>query len=249
MKKTVLSHFYNEEYLLPWWLKHHREIFDHGVMINYASTDSSVEIIKELCPTWEIVESINKDFDALTIESEIQPYERAHEGWKLILNTTEFFIGNTSLLENEKSPDTFTVRCHIMVDSIENENKEPDPNLSLLSTRTNGINTFEPHGIQFKGVRNCRMMHKLDAVKYRVGRHYGTETTDDMHVLWYGFSPFTEKLLDRKLQIKTRIPEHNVKKGLGVEHMYTKERMVDEMKKFQSFSKDMSAFISKYGRF
>ena len=38
MRKTITAVFYNEEYLLPWWLMHHKQYFDHGVLINYAST-------------------------------------------------------------------------------------------------------------------------------------------------------------------------------------------------------------------
>lgn len=36
-KITVLMHIYNEEYLLPFWLNHHKNIFDHGVIVNYDS--------------------------------------------------------------------------------------------------------------------------------------------------------------------------------------------------------------------
>lgn len=245
MKKTIFSHFYNEEYLLPWWLMHHREIFDHGVMINYASTDSSVDIIRELCPNWEIVDSVNPDFDAKRIEPEVQSYEAQHEGWKIVMNTTEFYIGNPSLL-NDPNINQFTFRCHVMVDSVEDEGKEPDRNVSLLKQRTNGINTHEPWASGYKRVRHCRTMHRIPGFKYSLGRHYHEENTDDMHVLWYGFSPFTQKLLERKLQIKTRIPEHNVKRRLGFEHMYPEEKMISEMKRFQRDAKDMSKLISKY---
>ena len=245
MKRTLISHFYNEEYLLPWWLKHHREIFDHGVMINCSSTDSSVDIIRELCPNWEIVDSVNKDFDALTIEPEVQGDESKHRGWKMVLNTTEFLIGDFSML-NDRSPDKIVARCHIMVDSPEDEYNEPDQSVPLVKSRSNGINTLEKWGKDFQRVRNCRMIHKMESVIYDLGRHYPEETTQDMHVLWYGFSPFTERLLERKLQIKTRIPEHNVRKKLGWEHMYPREKMVEEMKKFQSASRDISNLIGKY---
>ena len=30
----LFSHIYNEEYLLPFWLNHHKNIFDHGVIID-----------------------------------------------------------------------------------------------------------------------------------------------------------------------------------------------------------------------
>ena len=47
MKLTVISGIYNEEYLLPFWLEHHRKIFDHGVIVDWHSTDRSLEIIRE----------------------------------------------------------------------------------------------------------------------------------------------------------------------------------------------------------
>ena len=80
MKKTLISHFYNEEYMLPWFLNHHKQIFDHGVMIDYHSTDRSREIIKEICPTWEVVTSRNLDFQADNIDTEVMDIEREIDG-------------------------------------------------------------------------------------------------------------------------------------------------------------------------
>jgi len=57
MKLTLISHFYNEEFLLPYWLSYHSKIFDHGILVNYRSTDDSVQMIRELTPDWEIRES------------------------------------------------------------------------------------------------------------------------------------------------------------------------------------------------
>ena len=37
MKKTVIAHFYNEEFMMEWWLKHHLNLFDHGILINHKS--------------------------------------------------------------------------------------------------------------------------------------------------------------------------------------------------------------------
>ena len=101
MKKTLISHFYNEEFLLPWWLKHHKQIFDHGVMIDYHSTDRSVEIIKEICPTWTIITSRNPDFQADTIDTEVNDIESQIDGWKICLNVTEQLIGDYSILNDE----------------------------------------------------------------------------------------------------------------------------------------------------
>ena len=43
MKKIIFSHFYNEEFLLPFWLQHHKKIFDHGVLFDYDSSELSSE--------------------------------------------------------------------------------------------------------------------------------------------------------------------------------------------------------------
>ena len=72
MKPTLVSHFYNEDYLMPWWLEHHKDMFDHGIMIDYSSTDNSVDIIKEICPHWEIRQSRNQFFGAREIDAEVE---------------------------------------------------------------------------------------------------------------------------------------------------------------------------------
>ena len=79
MASTVISHIFNEEYILPWWLEHHKKIFDHGIIIDYASTDRSLEIIKEICPTWEVVQSKNAEFNAMAVDVEVLEYERKIE--------------------------------------------------------------------------------------------------------------------------------------------------------------------------
>jgi len=245
MKRTIFSHFYNEEYLLPFWLKHHRNMFDHGVMVNYASTDASVDIIRELCPTWEIHDSKNDMFDAKKLQPEMQEYESAHDGWKVVLNTTEFLIANMDILDNTNA-DKLIFRAHIMVDSLENMWNEPDPNTPLVESRTNGIDTIDPKNAGFTRDRGCRLMHRVPNFVYGLGRHYYKETTHDMHVLWYGFSPLTEKMLERKLQIKSRIPQEDMDSGLGAEHLYTKEKMLQEAERFRSASCDLSYLIKKY---
>ena len=92
-QRVVVSHFFNEAYMLPWRLRHHREIFDHGVLIDYHSTDASVEICRELVPHWEIVPSENATFAARLCDFEVMKHEqRFPDAWKLALNTTEFFV-------------------------------------------------------------------------------------------------------------------------------------------------------------
>ena len=132
--KTIICHFYNEEYLLPWWLKHHREIFSDGLMIDYGSDDKSVEIIKSLCPHWKIVKTKNKFFGALELDREIEEYEKEINGYRIVLNVTEFLVGNFSKLYTELNQDIY-VPMISMMDNEEQEGSYPDPNISLTKQR------------------------------------------------------------------------------------------------------------------
>ena len=75
--------------MLPWFLNHHKQIFDHGVMIDYHSTDRSVEIIKSICPAWEIVTSRNNDFQADNIDTEVMEIEK-HRGISVATSVMSF---------------------------------------------------------------------------------------------------------------------------------------------------------------
>ena len=101
--RTVICHFYNEAYLLPWWLNHHIKIFDHGIMINHKSTDSSVDLIKKIAPHWDIVDTRLSEFDAFMTDLEVMNYEEQIQGFKIALNVTEFLMPTTSLEEIERA--------------------------------------------------------------------------------------------------------------------------------------------------
>ena len=89
---VIISHFWNEEVLLPLWLQHHVALFDHGVLINYASTDRSCDIIRSIAPHWEIRASKNEMFGARACDAEVMAVEEEFECWKMVLNTTEFLL-------------------------------------------------------------------------------------------------------------------------------------------------------------
>lgn len=212
MYKTIISHFYNEEYLLPWWLEHHKKHFNHGIMINYASTDSSVSIIRQMCPDWTIINSRNQFFDAKLIDDEVSDIESTVTGWKTCLNTTEFLVGDYSLMNNTPEQE-ITVPCFIMVDA--EPERSPTHKIPLIEQKYYGIHY---HG-RDPLARRPRLIHNKKRVNYPLGRHFPDFNTDKLKVLWYGWSPFNRKTLDRKLQIQNRIPEADKAMGLGTQHI------------------------------
>ena len=50
MPVTLIAHVWNEAFLLPYWLRHHRPRFDHGVVIDYASTDGTPDLVRRWAP-------------------------------------------------------------------------------------------------------------------------------------------------------------------------------------------------------
>lgn len=232
MLKTIITHFFNEEYLLPWWLEHHKKHFDFGLLINYASTDRSVEIIKDICPTWSVVDSVNEWFDARLCDQEVMTYEKGLPGWKVVLNTTEFLVGNYEVL-NDDPDQELKVPCIVMVD--EDPQSLPTYSLPLVDQKHFGI-PYDSHG---PIIRRPRCIHNRKQIEYSLGRHYEHYDTTDLKVLWYGFSPYTSELINRKLQIQNRIPQVDKMRGLGTEHFVTLEQLNDLYEKYRQQAVDI----------
>ena len=239
--KTILSHFYNEEYLLPWWLSHHKKYFEHGIMINYASTDKSVEIIKEMCPSWDIVDSRNNFFDSEEINREVEDYERNIKGWRICLNTTEFIIGNFDTLDESDQKIDILIPSYIMVDNEKTEFGYPDPQKDLIEQRTNGATYKNSDNFNFKMAR--RMSNHMSP--YPPGRHFHEYTTNSIVILWYGFSPMNDSLLNRKIQIQNKIPQHDISMGNGIHHVTDKNQQIEKFRYWQNRSIDLKEDIYK----
>lgn len=94
---VLISHFFNEEFLLPYWIRHHASMFDSAILIDYGSTDKSIEIINEMAPaTWRVVSSSTgtsffpgNDGN----DGDVKSYESQHVNeWKIALTITEFLV-------------------------------------------------------------------------------------------------------------------------------------------------------------
>lgn len=240
MRLTVISGIYNEEYLLPFWLEHHRKIFDHGVIVDWHSTDRSLEIIREMCPTWEIRTTINTTFGADEIDQEFMSIEREFKGYKMVLNTTEFLISE----------------CHVrdlLIDS-------PNCNYSIqgLGAISSDIGTY-PDTVQdmMNGVEHVnttrRMFRSLFSYpdgRYGLGRHFPVHPITAQipaYVMWFGFYPWNEKAIARKLQIADRIPPHDRVRGYSYHHQWDRQEQERQRAIWESESvpcSDLTALVS-----
>jgi len=213
MQKTIISHFYNEETLLPWWLEHHKQIFDHGILIDYQSTDRSCDLIREICPTWEIRPSRNPNFaNSMAIDNEVMDIEKVLGGWRIALNITEFLVGNTDHLKDLKElsdPTQYFIGNYVFVDM-----EDPDKGQTILDRRYPlwkqrywGYDDFANTGSLRDGImsRMNRSLHNYP-VTYTGGRHWGGGTAhqrsfDDLVIFYYGWADASEAGIKRKSQI------------------------------------------------
>lgn len=224
MKRTVVCHFYNEEFLLPWWLKHHRTVFDHGIMIDYASTDSSRELIREFCPNWEVRDSRNEFFDSTPIDEEVMDIEKEISGWRMALNVTEFLYGNYDHLADTDEPSQCFLGNYMFVD-MEDAEKGPlsvSHDYPLYQQRYWGYQIHDRAcgDVTVNGAMNrmARSIHN-HPVEYLPGRHFSNtkRSFEDLFIFYYGYASICQQGLNRKAQIQTRILEkttaHHFDKG------------------------------------
>jgi hypothetical protein len=222
MPLTLISHFWNEEFLLPYWLRHHYPLFDHGVLIDYASTDRSVEIIRELAPGWEVRPSVNTWFDAREIDKEVMAVEREFPGWKMVLNTTEFVLCHDLALYvrwmERYRPDVAGVWAFdlVMVDPLAERDKE---------VTAAPLHWQKRWGYHSGGMRT-RLLHRCPDGRYDTGRHSTAQVAkvldDSLFLLWFSWCPI-RYITGRKLQIQQRIPARDRADGLGKQHLVSPE--------------------------
>ena len=223
-KVTVITHIYNEEYLLPFWLEHHRTMFDHGIIIDYRSTDKSLDICREMCPTWEIVTTRNADFNAEYIDREVMDIESRIDGIKIALNTTEFLFSGIplkSLFNNDTSHVSYSIRSFGAYSL--NTSLYPSNTLELYEQLL--LPEVKYH---IEHERGERQLHNFIHGNYQIGRHKTNNEitlTDDLHIIWLGYFPLNEQTINRKMQIKKNIPESDKNKGLGFQHFYDLEKI------------------------
>lgn len=244
---TVISHFYNEEYLLPFWLSHHKKIFNDGIMIDYDSTDNSVDIIKEICPKWKVINSRNKDFGAYNVNLEIEEIEKNIDGWRIVLNTTEFLIGDLNKNCDNVPYKSLFIPSATMVCPIEMEGEYGDKNIPIYEQFTHGIYVDYSNIVARRALRiMCNY-----SVKYTEGRHYQVKDepmprgllppkiVTDLIILWYRFSPMNDKMIKRNLQIQERISEEDRISGNGYHHIINESQLYGAFKLLQSESSDI----------
>ena len=221
IKTTLLSHIFNEEYLLPFWLNHHKTMFDQIIIIDYNSTDKSIEICKNICPECKIIKTRNNCFDARKVDIEIMDIENNIDGVKIVLNTTEFLFCEKPIkyLFFDNKNKAYAIKCITPYSlNIYNVNNVNELFKNLLN-----------NDVVYHYDRYIRIIHNFQNGNYTTGRHSSNNIsipTDEMFIVWFGFYPMNNNLLKRKLQIQQNIPQSDKDTGAGVQHLWDRDKLL-----------------------
>ena len=192
----LITHFYNEEILLPYWIRHHASMFDHAILIDYSSTDRSVQIIQDMAPsTWKIIKTNNTDRfqgdkrpeEAYLNDQEIAELEFQYPNdWHIALTVTEFLVASDlrtwlAQAQNGHSPTSFLIPSILMTGSDKEKLNRFEPLVSQRSnyrSRSDAIDSYHyDHLLHtgYKALKNKRGFWSGDEHVYTAmsGRHFG----------------------------------------------------------------------------
>ena len=263
-KTLLFTHFYNEEILLTQWIRHHASLFDSAVLIDHNSTDNSRKVIAREAPeSWNVVSSRLSKFCAAETDFEVAGYENSFDNtdWRLALTTTEFLF---TLGLRRKGNPVFENLCGnraIQIQSVSVIDDAEESRVSLSAPLVQQKNAFyfvqTPDHVKTKGERYMnghynRFMHCIRDFTnpYWLGRHNFKHPAkaSNLHIFKFLLSPFPE-FFARKLQIREKVPEHNVKEGWGFQHMVDMKElmaMYAERKQFPLLKMDDIAGQESY---
>jgi hypothetical protein len=223
MKLSLLTHSFNEKLLLPAWLNHHSKIFDEIVIIDHATTDGSMDWVRENYPEVKITPTSLSDFNATLNDQECMKHEEETltGDWKMILNITEFMFTPhlREVIKQNEDVEALGFRAYFLVDKELNQPLETP----IFKGRTHGF--LDPGGVLAS--RNWRYIHRAPNGRYSCGRH-STHLTHresfDWNILFFSMSPWPQAV-ERKLQVQIRIPLIDKQGGLGIQHIQTPESL------------------------
>lgn len=244
-KFTLFTTVLDGEPLLPYWLEHHRRLFDHGVIVLYPCKDNSRKIIEKICPDWDVVKPVHHpNYSCAGADKEVMTQEAKHKGWKMALNITEFAT-TQNLAEVVKSVPRETkcilpIDAAVMVDIPDTVGDELDPALPLLSQKHHGL--FSKDYPLWK-CRHSRQLHCGVHGNYDVGRHNSRvkprAKSPLFYVSWFVWSPY-EDIRNRKLAVKEQLPKIDITVKRGWQHMVTGKEQDKRFRKVSAIAYDLN---------
>jgi hypothetical protein len=243
---TIISHIYNEAFLLPFFIEQHYAKFDHGVILDFGSTDDSRSIIEKLAPKWKIIDCSHHLFEAAKVDYLVAELESKIQGTTVALTATEFLIGDPRLISTEAIIPTV---------SLLRLPGEPEIRIGqkFHDVYKNGVFPFQAEVNLETEWMSRKKGRKIGGVRseYPVGRHF--DLLGDSLLLIYRVSNClaSEEMIQRRLQIQNRVPDSEIAKGFAIQHTdygrgLTRDSLLNTIKAEVKFSENLTEYIQMF---
>lgn len=229
---TVITQVWNEAPLLAMWLDWHGRMFDRVIVIDCASDDGSRELAEDKGA--EIVDGPTV-FAAAEIDALVMQVEQGVSGLRIALNATEFLL-------------THPKHCasHWFIPSVSLVQMPDDEPFTWLGW----FHTQRTHGVHWRDdfmLRRSRLMSR-QGVTYPLGRHF-MEVTEGPLIAHVAHCYVDDWMVERRLQIQTRIPAEDKARDLGFQHHdhgrgLTRDKVLAEQEAYRHRAVDCSADIA-----
>lgn len=253
---TLITHIFNEEFLLPYFINHHREMFDQVFVIDYNSTDKSKELVGDLAPHWKLLDPPTPSFDPVKLDKYIMFLEKELTGPRIALTVTEFLLGDPNLANGQ-----------IIIPSVSAVNMPEDApfifgkpfheqrkfgiysGASLVTTEISDLNLNVSEVLNnsfLNREKTGRSIHS-SPVTYEIGRHFHAGLESAFLIYRVSNCFVSEQMYRRRLQIQDKLDKnnnleyqvHHSNFGKGL----TRENLI-EMEKFErTFAKNLGQLI------
>ena len=228
----LVSHFNNEELLLPYWIRHHAHMFDRAVMIDYNSTDASRQIISRLAPeSWKVVDSDSGGiFGAVNCDKQVMRWENTYpDDWSIALTSTEFLIQanlRQSLFQQQPGDGRALIHAFPVLHIVGDDSSEQLLRFKSLPAQRNVYCQSWVHSASPRYMHiNTASTHHYSTGRHSIIDQRGTPETmvkisslvGSGFIMKFIWSPWPA-ILPRKLSVGTHIPEADRKRGFGLQH-------------------------------
>ena len=196
-------------------------------MIDFESTDRSRQVVQELAPHWQILTVPSEYFSAKATDDLVSKVESGIEGVKITLTVTEFFFGNPKDMQGD--PEFVQG-----IDLVRTPDTPFDINKDFIDQLTTGVS--EEVSMSYRPSFMGRALH-VKPVRYSVGRHFKGFFGDKL-ILRVANCFVSNEMVERRLQIQTRIPSEEIESGFGIQHVF--RRGVDGKNQLYELARQLS---------
>jgi hypothetical protein len=232
---VIITHVRNEEGLIRGWITHHEALVKKIILIDYQSSDRTVDIAKEFACV-EIQQSVDEKFEAVGCDRQVKAIEALYPNdLKIALTITEYLCvsGEGKNISFELSNDISRLRAKVLVNLIGDQVQTIwEDEINYGKGFALGLSTLWP-------VRQ-RFIHRTKTLEYQVGRHElngkSVEFIDRnvAWIEWRAFNNFDQGSIIRRQEISRNIPKTDHTGCCAFQHRLNKKEIIGQFEFYKS---------------